>query len=106
MQADRRLVEHVEDATQVRPQLRRETNPLRLPARESLGGTIQGEVAETDLVHELKPLPDFLENIPRDNAARALECEPLDPLDGAANGERRDLVDGLVENADAAGRFV
>ena len=60
VQADRRLVEDVEDADELRADLRREPEPLRLAARERLRGAVELEVADADVGEEGEPLADLL----------------------------------------------
>ena len=55
MQPDRRLVEDVADAAQVRAELRREPDPLRLAARERRRRAVEREVAQTDEIEEAEP---------------------------------------------------
>ena len=82
VQADRRLVEHVEHAGQARADLRGEADALALAARQRAGGARQREIFEPDVDQELQPLADFLEDA------------------------RRDLVLLLVEHAAAARRTI
>ena len=60
VQADRRLVEDVEDADELRADLGREPQPLRLAAGERLRGPVELEVADADVVEEREPLADLL----------------------------------------------
>ena len=60
VEADRRLVEDVEDADELRADLRREPQPLRLAARERRRRAVEREVADSDVVEEREPLPDLL----------------------------------------------
>ena len=62
VEADRRLVEDVEDADELRADLRREPDALRLAARERRGGAVELEVADADVVEEREPLPDLLQD--------------------------------------------
>ncbi len=50
VQADGRLVEHVEGAGQAAAELRAEAQPLHLAPRERVRGAVEGEVAEADLL--------------------------------------------------------
>ena len=50
MQADRRLVEDVEHADELRADLRREPQALRLAAGERRAGAVEVEVADADVV--------------------------------------------------------
>ena len=52
VEADRRLVEDVEDADELRADLRREPQPLRLAARERRRRAVEREVADADVVEE------------------------------------------------------
>ena len=54
VQADARLVEHVEHAREPRPDLGRQPDALRLAARERRGGTRQVQVVEADLEEEVE----------------------------------------------------
>ena len=76
VQPDRRLVEDVEHADELRADLRREPEPLRLAAGERLRGAVELEVADADVVEERQPLADLLEDprgrsAPRSSSARA-----------------------------------
>ena len=54
------LIEDVEHPGQVRSDLRSEAYSLRLPAREAAGAPREGQVADADLLQELKPCDDLL----------------------------------------------
>src|SRR5581483_7494099 len=56
MEADRRLVEDVQDADELGADLRRQPQPLRLAARERRGRAVEREIADTDVVEEREPL--------------------------------------------------
>ena len=56
MQADRRLVEHVEHAGQVRADLRREPDALPFAARQRRRAAAERQVADADVVQEPQPL--------------------------------------------------
>ena len=66
VEADRGLVEDVEDAHEARADLRRQTDALRLTAGERFGRTSKGQVLEADVVEETQSLANFLENRRRD----------------------------------------
>ena len=59
VEAYRRLVEHVQDSHQVRPDLGREPDPLRLPSRKGSGVPGEGQVGEPDLLKEIQPGVDL-----------------------------------------------
>ena len=54
MQPDRRLVEHVKDAAQIRAELRGESNSLRFAAAQRFCGTAEREITEPDVLHEIE----------------------------------------------------
>ena len=59
VEADRGLVEHVEDADQSAPDLAGQPDALRLAARQGRRRTGQGEVVEAHVEQELHPLAHF-----------------------------------------------
>ena len=62
VEPDRGLVEDVEDADELRPDLRREPQPLRLAARERRRRAVELQVADADVVEEGQPLADLLQD--------------------------------------------
>src|ERR1700682_2240937 len=62
VQADRRLIEDVQDAHQLGADLGRQADALRLPARKRVGRAGQAQVVEADVDQELKSLADLLQN--------------------------------------------
>ena len=59
VQADGRLVEHVEHAAQVRADLRRQADALRLAAGQRGGAAAERQVADADVDEEPQPLDDL-----------------------------------------------
>ena len=62
VQADGRLVEHVQHAGEAGADLRGEADALGFAARQRAGGARQREVFEADVVEELQPLADLLQD--------------------------------------------
>ena len=62
VQADRRLVEHVEHAGQAGADLRGEPDALALAAGQRAGGARERQVIEPDIDQEFQPRADFLED--------------------------------------------
>ena len=62
VEADRRLVEDVEDAGQARADLRGEADALALAAGERAGVRGEGQVVEADIDEEVEALADLLED--------------------------------------------
>ncbi len=62
VEADRRLVQHVEHAGEAGADLRGKADALALAAGKGGGGAGEGEVVEADVVEELQALADLLED--------------------------------------------
>ncbi len=62
MEADRGLVEDVEDAREAGADLRRQADALAFAAGEGAAGAVEVEVIEPDIVEEAEALVDFLED--------------------------------------------
>ena len=86
VEPDRRLVEDVENADELRPDLRRKPQPLRLTARQGLGGTVELEVADTDVLEEREPLAYLLEDPPADQLFGLRQPELVDEAQCPCNG--------------------
>ena len=78
VEPDRRLVEDVEDADELRPDLRRQPQPLRLAARERLRRSVELEVADADVLEEHQPLAHLLEDPPTDELLGLRQLELVD----------------------------
>ena len=68
VQADRRLVEHVEHAGQVRADLRRQADALPFAARQRRGAAPQRQVADADVVEEVQAVADLAQDAAGDQA--------------------------------------
>ena len=66
VQADGRLIEHVERADEARAERGCELNALRFAAGERGGEAVEGEVVEADLVEEVDALADFFQDFAGD----------------------------------------
>ena len=62
VQADRRLVEHVEHAGQVRADLRGQTDALPFAARQRGGAAAERQIADADVVQEMDAVADLAQN--------------------------------------------
>ena len=101
VQADRRLVEHVEHADQAGADLRGEPDALRLAAGERAGGAVEAEVVEPDVEQEAQPLVDLLEHALADLALAGGHLEGRQVLGGLSDRQGRDLGDVLGPVLDA-----
>ena len=63
VQADRRLVEHVERADERRAERRRQVDALRLAARERGRQPVERQVVEPDVAQERQPAPDLAQHL-------------------------------------------
>ena len=93
MQTDRRLVEDVHHAGEARADLRRKPDALRLAARERLRRTVQRQVIEPDIVQELQPADDLLDDLVGDRLPLSLELQPTKELAGPLQRPAADLED-------------
>ena len=100
VQADRGLVQDVQDAHQRRPDLSGQPDPLRLAAGEGCRGALQRQVADADVVEERQPLVDLAQDEPRDLALGARQLELLEPLDRTPRRHVRELVDPQTTDLD------
>jgi len=63
VQADGRFVEHIHHAGEAGADLRGQADALRLAAGEGIGGAVEREVIEADVVQEGQPRSDFLDDL-------------------------------------------
>ena len=77
VQSDRRLVEHVEHAGQVRANLRGQPDALPLASRQRRRAAAEREVADADVVEEPQPILNFLEHASGDQVLALAQLEPL-----------------------------
>ena len=62
MQADRRLIEHIECTDEPGTELRGETDTLSLTTAERIGGAIECQILDAHIEHELKTGGDLLDD--------------------------------------------
>src|SRR4051794_32476495 len=62
VEADRGLVEDIEDAAEAGADLRSEADALTLAARQGAGRAVEVEIVEPDVVQETEALVDLLED--------------------------------------------
>ena len=80
MQANRGLIEDVEHAHQLRPDLGGQPNPLGFAAGQGIGRTGQIQVVETNVDQELKAFANFLQNAARDQCLTLGQLKFPEPL--------------------------
>ena len=95
VQADRRLVEDVEDADQAGTDLGGQPDALRLAARQRAGRPVEGEVVEADVEQEVEPLLDLLEHPLADLPLPRGQVEVAQEVGGLVDRQRAHLGDVL-----------
>src|SRR6266511_3424795 len=83
VEADRGLVEDVEDADELRADLRRQPQTLRLAAGERRSRPVELEVADPDVVEEGQPLANLLDDPRSDQLLGLGQLERVEELDRA-----------------------
>ena len=96
VEPDRRLVEDVEHADELRADLRREPEALRLAARERPRRAVEVQVADADVVEERQPLADLLQDASPD---QLLGRRQLELVEEAERGRHRLLREGVDRRA-------
>ncbi len=98
VQADRRLVEHIEHAGEAGADLRRQPDALALAARQRARGARQREIVEADVAEEGQAVADLLQDALRDLVALGVEFlrQFARPGDRRLDRKRRDLADMLA----------
>src|SRR5664279_4839149 len=94
VEADRRLVEDVEDSHELAADLRREADALRLATRKGRGRASEREVPDPDVVQETEAVPDLLQDLPGDLQLAGRRPERVEERLCVLERERRERVDG------------
>ena len=100
VEADARLVEHVEHSNEARADLGREANALRLAAAEGCGPAGEREVVEANVEQEAQPRVDLLEHLHGDLLAALVELGVREERARDPDRHLADLGDGLAANRD------
>jgi hypothetical protein len=100
VEPDRGLVQDVEHAHQLRADLRREPDPLRLSAGERVRGAVERQVVQADVDHELEALADLLQDAARDRLLALRQRQLIEERDGRGDRERARGGDALVRDRD------
>ncbi len=100
VQADGRLVEHVEHADEAAADLGGQADALGLAAGEGAGRAVQREVVQADVDQEAQPLVDLLEDALGDLLVAGGQLQLAQEVRAVADGHRGDLGDGLAHDRD------
>ena len=96
MQANRRLIEHVQHPRQTGSDLGGKANTLRFPARKGTGGTVQRQVVQTDVEKKLQTCLDFLQHGTSNHFLALAQLQRGQKLGGTFHGQRRYAGDGQL----------
>ncbi len=101
VQADRRLVEHVEHAGQARADLGGEPDALALAARQRAGRAAERQVVQPDIHKETKAFADFLEDRAGDLVLLCGQAvgDGFDPVQRVLDRQLHRLADMAVSDA-------
>ena len=93
VEADGGLVENVEHAAEFRTDLGGEANALAFAARQRGGGTVERNVAESDVVQELQALGDFVDDAAGDGLIPARQLDLPGSIEGARHRQSGEIGD-------------
>src|SRR4029077_11341320 len=101
VQADRRLVEDIEDPHQPAADLRREPDALRLAPRQGVRGPAQRQVVQANVAEKAQPVVHLLEDGPGDlgvepRTAVAAQRNALEERQRVRHGEVHHVADALA----------
>ena len=88
MQANRRLVEHIKHATQLRSDLCRESDPLAFAAGKCRRRAIECQIAQTDSLEEPQPADNLAQNRTSDLFFTSVKCYLLESFDSIVDRQR------------------
>ena len=100
VQADRRLVQDVEDPDQPGADLGGQADALSLAAGQGAGGTVQREVVQADVEQEPQPRLDLLDDPLGDLTLTRGEVDLGQELGAVGDGQRTDLGDAPAADLD------
>ena len=100
VEADRRLVEHVEHAGQPAADLAGQADPLALAAGERGRAAGEREVVEPDVDQERQPVADLADQVAGDVLLVGGELQPLEEGQRLAQRPAADLVEGVAVEPD------
>ena len=96
VQADARLVEHVEHSHQARTDLGGQAYALRLAAGERAGAAIEAEIIEPDAEQQLQAAADFAQHLAAGIGAAARRCDGAEELVQLVEVKLAHVVDRLA----------
>ena len=94
MEPDGGLIEHIQDATEIRPQLSRQPDPLTFATAQGDHTAAELQITQTHLSHELQALTDLRKNVPRDFCSPTLGAQSVKPGSSHFDGPTTHFLDG------------
>ena len=98
VQADGWFVEHIHHAHQTGTDLGRQTNTLRLAARQGFGGTRQCQIVQSDVVEESKTGTNLLQHLAGDLRGRPFKLQAVHPCEACLSGHVAHIGNGFPAN--------
>ena len=105
MKADGGLVEDVEHPREPRADLGGEADPLALATGERRCLAVEGQVAEADLIEEIEPRANLLEQLRSDHALRRVERERGEKLPRVGDREAAEAIERQLWPVRRTGRL-
>ena len=102
VQADRRLVEHVQRVDQRRSERRRQVDALRFAARQRRRQAIERQIVQSDVAQKLQPLLNLLQHLVADGRFLLGQLQRLEKLLRLADRVGRHLIDRAAADLDVA----
>src|SRR5271157_16298 len=101
VEANGGLVQNVQHTAEFRTDLGGEANALALPARQSGGGAVERNVAESDVVQELQALGNFVDDASGDGLIPARQLDLPGGVQRARYGESGEVGDRHAVHLDS-----
>ena len=103
VQADRRLVQHITDAAEIRSQLRGQPNALRLAAAQGGSAPVQRQVSQAHIPQETQPGKNLRNDVTGDSALACRQLQGLKTFPCLVDRQRGERVDPLPRKAHGQG---
>ena len=100
MEANRWLVQNVQDTHEAGADLRCQANALGLASGKRRRGTIEGQIVESDIDQKTQALQDFLDDASADKLLALGEFQALKKLERLTARQTTNLVNGLAAHGD------
>ena len=102
MQTDGGLIEDIEHAHQLRTDLRRQPDALRLAAGERAAGAVQSQVIQPHVDQKAESGAHFFEDLLADGLLAFVQRQAVEKFQSRLHGKSRDLLNAQIGDLDAA----